>query len=36
LKGQLGSVQTDVSSLVAAMEKSINEADSFIKTMEKP
>jgi hypothetical protein len=36
LKGQLGSVQTDVSALVSAMEKSINEADSFIKTMEKP
>lgn len=36
LKGQLGSVQSDVSALVAAMEKSINEADAFIKTMEKP
>ena len=36
LKGQLGSVQSDVSSLVAAMEKSINEADAFIRTMEKP
>jgi hypothetical protein len=36
LKGQLGSVQTDVSALVSAMEKSIYEADSFIKTMEKP
>lgn len=35
LKGQLGSVQSDVSALVAAMEKSINEADAFIKTMEK-
>ena len=34
LKGQLGSVQSDVSALVAAMEKSINEADAFIKTME--
>lgn len=36
LKGQLASVQSDVSVLVAAMEKSINEADAFIKTMEKP
>ncbi len=35
LKGQLGSVQSDVSALVAAMEKSINEADAFIQTMEK-
>ncbi len=34
LKGQLGSVQSDVSALVSAMEKSINEADAFIKTME--
>lgn len=34
LKGQLGSVQSDVSALVLAMEKSINEADAFIKTME--
>lgn len=36
LKGQLSSVQSDVSALVAAMEKSINEANAFIKTMEKP
>lgn len=36
LKGQLGSVQADVSALVAAMENSINEADAFINTMEKP
>ena len=36
LKGQLASVQADVSSLVVDMEKSINEADAFIKTMEKP
>ncbi|MCK9605477.1 MAG: DUF2959 domain-containing protein [Methylomonas sp.] len=36
LKGQLGSVQSDVTALVAAMEKSINEADAFIQTMEKP
>ena len=35
LKGQLGSVQSDVTALVAAMEKSINEADAFIRTMEK-
>jgi len=35
LKGQLGSVQSDVSALVAAMENSINEADAFIQTMEK-
>lgn len=36
LKGQLGSIQTDVSALVAAMEQSINEADAFIQTIEKP
>jgi len=36
LKGQLSTVQSDVSALVSAMEKSINEADAFIKTMEKP
>jgi hypothetical protein len=35
LKGQLASIQSDVSSLIAAMEKSINEANAFIKTMEK-
>lgn len=35
LKGQLGSVNADVSSLIAAMEKSINEANAFIQTMEK-
>lgn len=35
LKGQLDSVQADVSALVMAMEKSINEADAFIQTMEK-
>lgn len=35
LKGQLGSVQSDVSTLIAAMEKSINEADAFINTMGK-
>ncbi|WP_367155269.1 DUF2959 domain-containing protein [Methylomonas sp. HYX-M1] len=36
LKGQLGSVQSDVSTLIAAMEKSIDEADTFIQNMEKP
>ena len=36
LKGQLDSVKSDVSALVVEMEKSINEADAFIKTMEKP
>ncbi|WAR43434.1 DUF2959 domain-containing protein [Methylomonas rapida] len=36
LKGQLSTVQSDVSALVSAMEKSINEADAFINTMEKP
>ncbi|MDT4288572.1 DUF2959 domain-containing protein [Methylomonas sp. MO1] len=35
LKGQLDSVKSDVSALVLEMEKSINEADAFIKTMEK-
>ncbi|WP_446808284.1 DUF2959 domain-containing protein [Methylomonas sp. 2BW1-5-20] len=35
LKGQLESVKSDVSALVVEMEKSINEADAFIKTMEK-
>lgn len=35
LKGQLDSVKSDVSALVLEMEKSINEADSFIATMEK-
>ncbi|WP_445371389.1 DUF2959 domain-containing protein [Methylomonas sp. HW2-6] len=35
LKGQLDSVKADVSALVVEMEKSINEADAFIKTMEK-
>ncbi len=36
LKGQLDTVKADVSSLVTAMEKSINEADAFLKTLEKP
>ncbi|NOT86243.1 MAG: DUF2959 domain-containing protein [Methylococcaceae bacterium] len=35
LKDDLGSVQSDVSSLVTAMESSINEANAFIKTIEK-
>lgn len=35
LKGQLDSVKSDVSALVVEMERSINEADAFIKTMEK-
>jgi hypothetical protein len=35
LKTELGSIKTDVSNLIAAMEKSINEANAFIKTMEK-
>jgi ElaB/YqjD/DUF883 family membrane-anchored ribosome-binding protein len=35
LKSELHGVQSNVSSLVAAMEKSIGEADAFIKTLEK-
>lgn len=35
LKTELGSIRTDVSNLIAAMEESINEANAFIKTMEK-
>jgi len=35
LKTELGLIKTDVSNLIAAMEKSINEANAFIKTMEK-
>lgn len=35
LKSDLGSVQTDVGALVKAMEASINEANEFIKTIEK-
>tara|TARA_R110002073_G_scaffold182544_7_gene340809 strand:- start:802 stop:1362 length:561 start_codon:yes stop_codon:yes gene_type:complete len=34
LKGELGSIKSDVSSLVTSMEKSINEANAFINTME--
>lgn len=35
LKGELATLQSNVSSLVAAMEKSINEANAFIGNMEK-
>ena len=35
LKGELRSVEADVSVLISAMENSINEANAFIKTMEK-
>lgn len=35
LKGELGTLQSDVSSLITSMEKSINEANAFIRTMEK-
>lgn len=34
LKGELGNIRSDVSTLVASMEKSIDEANAFIKTME--
>ncbi len=34
LKGELNSVKSDVSTLITAMENSIDEANSFIKTME--
>ena len=34
LKGELGTINSDVSALVASMEKSINEANAFISTME--
>lgn len=34
LKGELKTVESDVSALVAAMEKSIDEANAFIKTIE--
>lgn len=33
LKGELDTIQSDVSTLVASMEKSINEANAFISTM---
>ena len=35
LKGELGTIKSDVSALVASMEHSINEANAFISTMEK-
>lgn len=35
LKGELGAIKSDVSSLIQSMEKSINEANEFISTMEK-
>lgn len=35
LNSQLSSVKSDVATLVSAMEKSINEAEAFINTMEK-
>lgn len=35
LKGELGTLQSDVSTLISSMEKSINEANAFISTMEK-
>jgi len=35
LKGELKTLQSNVSTLVAAMEKSINEANTFISNMEK-
>ncbi|NOQ13333.1 MAG: DUF2959 family protein [Methyloprofundus sp.] len=35
LKGELSAIESDVSVLISAMEQSIDEANSFIKTMEK-
>ncbi len=34
LKGELGTIKSDVSALIASMEHSINEANAFISTME--
>lgn len=34
LKGELGTIKSDVSALITSMEKSINEANAFIGTME--
>lgn len=34
LKGELGAIKSDVSALIVSMEKSINEANAFISTME--
>ncbi len=36
LKGELKSIQTDVSALIQAMETSIDEANAFIQTMQAP
>jgi hypothetical protein len=35
LKNQLNDIKSDVSTLIVAMEQSIDEANSFINTMEK-
>lgn len=35
LKGELGNIESDVAVLITSMEKSINEANAFIKSMEK-
>ncbi|MGZ0019423.1 DUF2959 domain-containing protein [Nitrosomonas sp. wSCUT-2] len=34
LKGELGNIKSDVSALIASMERSINEANAFINTMD--
>ena len=34
LKGELDAVESDVTSLIIAMEDSINEADAFIRTID--
>ncbi|WP_374563249.1 DUF2959 domain-containing protein [Nitrosomonas sp.] len=34
LKGELGNIKSDVSALIASMERSINEANAFISTMD--
>ena len=34
LKGELGSIESDVSALIVSMEKSIDEANAFIRTMD--
>lgn len=34
LKGELGNIKSDVSALIASMERSINEANAFISSME--
>ena len=35
LQGELDTVEADVSALILAMEQSIDEADAFIRTLEK-